>query len=113
MLGRGAPGISHAALQLPRASAQCLGGFRGGCVRGLLALADCSTDRAIADALPRPSTHHTDIDNCYSPASTCTVPKLTKKKGPKASTGKVVGQNRKPGTVVPVGTVVKVTLGKG
>jgi hypothetical protein len=43
----------------------------------------------------------------------CKVGKLTKKKGAKASTGKVVGQSRKPGTVLPAGTVVKVTLGKG
>lgn len=43
----------------------------------------------------------------------CKVGKLTKKKGAKASTGKVVGQSKKPGSVLPAGTVVKVTLGKG
>jgi hypothetical protein len=43
----------------------------------------------------------------------CKVGKVTKKKGAKAATGKVVGQSEKPGTVVPAGTVVKVTLGKG
>jgi hypothetical protein len=43
----------------------------------------------------------------------CKVGKVTKKKGAKASTGKVVAQNKKPGTVLPAGTVVKVTLGKG
>jgi hypothetical protein len=69
------------------------------------------------------------------PASTCTVPnlkgktlkasktkirgahckvgKVTKRKGVRIGTGKVVGQNRKPGTVLPAGSVVKVTLGKG
>jgi hypothetical protein len=43
----------------------------------------------------------------------CKVGKVTKKKGAKAKTGKVVGQNKKPGTVLPAGTAVKVTLGKG
>jgi hypothetical protein len=43
----------------------------------------------------------------------CKVGKVTKLKGAKASTGKVVGQSKKPGSVVPAGTVVKVTLGKG
>jgi beta-lactam-binding protein with PASTA domain len=38
---------------------------------------------------------------------------VTKKKGAKGATGKVVGQSRKPGTVLPAGTVVKVTLGRG
>jgi hypothetical protein len=43
----------------------------------------------------------------------CKVGKITKKKGAKAATGKVVGQSKKPGTVLPEGSVVKVTLGKG
>jgi hypothetical protein len=43
----------------------------------------------------------------------CKFGKVTKKKGAKAATGKVVGQSRKPGTVLPAGTVVGVTLGKG
>jgi IPT/TIG domain/PASTA domain len=43
----------------------------------------------------------------------CKVGKVTKLKGVKASTGIVVGQSKKPGTVLPAGTVVKVTLGKG
>jgi IPT/TIG domain/PASTA domain len=43
----------------------------------------------------------------------CKVGKVTKKKGAKAKTGKVVGQGKKPGTVLPAGTVIKVTLGKG
>jgi IPT/TIG domain/PASTA domain len=43
----------------------------------------------------------------------CKVGKVTKLKGAKAATGKVVGQNKKPGTVLPAGTIVKVTLGKG
>jgi beta-lactam-binding protein with PASTA domain len=38
---------------------------------------------------------------------------MTKRNGVKIGTGKVVGQNRKPGTVLPAGSVVKVTLGKG
>jgi hypothetical protein len=42
----------------------------------------------------------------------CKVGKVTKKKGAKAKSGKVVGQSKKPGTVLPAGTVVKVTLGK-
>jgi beta-lactam-binding protein with PASTA domain len=46
-------------------------------------------------------------------AADCKVGKVTKKKGAKAATGKVVGQSRKPGTALPAGTVVKVTLGKG
>ena len=43
----------------------------------------------------------------------CKVGKVTRRKGARASTGKVVAQNKKPGTVLPVGTVVMVTLGKG
>jgi hypothetical protein len=43
----------------------------------------------------------------------CKVGKVTKKKGAKTKTGKVVGQNKKTGTVLPAGTVIKVTLGKG
>jgi hypothetical protein len=43
----------------------------------------------------------------------CKVGKVMRKPGAKASTGKVVGQNKKPGTVLPAGTVVNVTLGKG
>lgn len=46
-------------------------------------------------------------------AADCKVGKVTKKKGAKAATGKVVGQSKKPGTVLAAGTVVKVTLGKG
>jgi hypothetical protein len=43
----------------------------------------------------------------------CKVGEVTKKKRAKAATGKVVGQSKKPGTVLPAGTIVKVTLGKG
>jgi beta-lactam-binding protein with PASTA domain len=43
----------------------------------------------------------------------CKVGKVSKKRGAKAGKGKVVGQSKKPGTVLPAGTVVKVTLGKG
>jgi IPT/TIG domain/PASTA domain len=46
-------------------------------------------------------------------AADCKVGKVTKRKGAKAKSGKVVGQSKKPGTVLPAGTVVKVTLGKG
>jgi beta-lactam-binding protein with PASTA domain len=46
-------------------------------------------------------------------ATYCKVGKVTKKKGARASIGKVVGQSRKPGTVLAAGTVLKVTLGKG
>jgi PASTA domain len=42
----------------------------------------------------------------------CTVGKVTKKKGAEAKTGKVVGQSKKPGTVVAAGTAVRVTLAK-
>lgn len=70
-----------------------------------------------------------------APAATCTVPKLkgrslkasklqiraadckvgsvAKKKSGKAKRGKVIGQSARPGTVLPAGAVVKVTLGKG
>jgi hypothetical protein len=43
----------------------------------------------------------------------CVLGKVTKKKGANAKTGKVVGQSKKPGTVLPAGTVLNVTLGKG
>jgi PASTA domain len=43
----------------------------------------------------------------------CTVGKVTKKKGAKAKTGKVVGQGRRAGTVLPAGASVKLTLGRG
>jgi IPT/TIG domain/PASTA domain len=43
----------------------------------------------------------------------CKVGKVAKRKGVKGRSGKVVGQSKKPGTVLPAGTVVKVTLGKG
>ncbi len=46
-------------------------------------------------------------------AADCKVGTVTRRKGAKARSGKVVGQSKKPGTVVPAGTVVKVTLGKG
>jgi hypothetical protein len=46
-------------------------------------------------------------------AADCKVGKVTKRKGAKVRTGKVVGQGRKPGAILPAGTVVKVTLGKG
>jgi beta-lactam-binding protein with PASTA domain len=37
---------------------------------------------------------------------------VKKRKGAKAKTGKVVKQGLKPGTKVPAGTKVKVTLGR-
>jgi hypothetical protein len=43
----------------------------------------------------------------------CKVGKVTKRKGVTAKSGKVVGQSKKPGTILPAGTPVKVTLGKG
>jgi hypothetical protein len=46
-------------------------------------------------------------------AADCRVGKVTRRKGAKAESGKVVGQSKKPGTVLPAGNVVKVTLGKG
>jgi Glycosyl hydrolase family 26/PASTA domain len=46
-------------------------------------------------------------------ASGCKVGKVTRRNGPAAAAGTVVGQNRKPGTVVPAGTVVAVRLGVG
>ncbi len=42
----------------------------------------------------------------------CNVGRVTKKKGAKAATAKVVGQSSKPGTVLPARTAVNVTLGK-
>jgi hypothetical protein len=38
---------------------------------------------------------------------------VTRNKGAKAATGKVVGHSKKPGIVLPAVTVVKMTLGKG
>ena len=46
-------------------------------------------------------------------ASDCKVGKVTKQKSAKAKTGKVVKQSAKPGTVLPAGSVVRVTIGKG
>lgn len=46
-------------------------------------------------------------------AADCKVGSVAKKKSGKAKRGKVIDQSAKPGTVVPAGTVVKVTLGKG
>jgi hypothetical protein len=43
----------------------------------------------------------------------CRVGKVSKRKGASATTGKVVAQNEKPGTVLPARAVVKVTLGRG
>lgn len=42
----------------------------------------------------------------------CRVGKVSKRKGVTATTGKVVGQNEKPGTVLPAGAVIRVTLGR-
>jgi hypothetical protein len=81
------------------------------------------------DPVTPPSTQPpTPVKNCTVPklkgktlkasktkikAADCKVGKVTKRKGAKATTGKVVGQSKKPGTVLPAGTVVKVTLGRG
>jgi hypothetical protein len=46
-------------------------------------------------------------------AAGCKLGKVTKKRGAKASTGKVVGQSRKPGSVLPAAAAVKVTLDRG
>jgi hypothetical protein len=43
----------------------------------------------------------------------CKVGRVKKRKGTRATTGKVVGQSKRPGTVLPAGTVIKLTLGKG
>jgi hypothetical protein len=83
----------------------------------------------------QPFTYQAPATPTPAPPPTCTVPKLegkslkasksrikgadcklgkvARKKGTKAKTGRVVGQSKKPGTVLPAGTVVKVTLGKG
>jgi hypothetical protein len=45
-------------------------------------------------------------------AADCKVGKITKRRGATAKTGKIVGQSKKPGAVLPAGSVVKVTLGK-
>ena len=44
--------------------------------------------------------------------SDCKVGKLTKRPAPAASVGRVVAQGKQPGTVVPGGTAVKLTLGR-
>jgi hypothetical protein len=46
-------------------------------------------------------------------AAGCKLGKVTKRKAAGVTTGKVVAQGKKPGTVLAAGTVVKVTLGKG
>ena len=46
-------------------------------------------------------------------AADCKLGKITKRKGVKPVSAKVVGQSKKPGTVLPAGSVVKVTLGPG
>jgi hypothetical protein len=43
----------------------------------------------------------------------CNVGRVSKKKGVKAATAKVIGQSSKPGTVLPARTAVNVTLGQG
>jgi beta-lactam-binding protein with PASTA domain len=45
-------------------------------------------------------------------AAGCKVGEAIKSKGATAKTGKVVGQKVKPGTVLPAGSVIKVTLGQ-
>jgi beta-lactam-binding protein with PASTA domain len=42
----------------------------------------------------------------------CKIGKVTKRKGASGKTGHVVTQGKKPGTVLPAGSVVKVTLGQ-
>lgn len=46
-------------------------------------------------------------------ASDCKVGEVTRRKGARPATGLVVGQSEKPGTVLPAGSAVRVTLGKG
>jgi IPT/TIG domain/PASTA domain len=43
----------------------------------------------------------------------CRLGKVTRLKGATARSGKILGQSEKPGSVLPAGAVVKVTLGKG
>lgn len=45
-------------------------------------------------------------------AGDCAVGRLTKRKGARPATGKVVGQNPKPGAILPPDSQVKITLGK-
>jgi hypothetical protein len=46
-------------------------------------------------------------------AAHCKLGKTTRRKGVKPASAKVVGQSKKPGTVLPAGSVVRVTLGPG
>jgi hypothetical protein len=83
---------------------------------------------AVSNPPPTPTSISTPAKTCTVPmlkgktlkasktkirGADCKVGKVTKKKGAKAGTGKVVGQSKKPGTVLPAGAVVKVTLGRG
>ena len=64
----------------------------------------CTVPRLIGKSLKGSKAKIRDAD--------CRVGKVSKRKGATATTGKVVGQSEKPGTVLPAGAVVKVTLGK-
>jgi hypothetical protein len=64
----------------------------------------CTVPRLIGKSLKGSKAKIRDAD--------CRVGKVSKRKGATATTGKVVGQSEKPGTVLPAGAVVRVTLGK-
>ncbi len=64
----------------------------------------CTVPRLIGKSLKGSKAKIRDAD--------CRVGKVSKRKGATATTGKVVGQSEKPGTVLPAGAVVKVSLGK-